>query len=262
MNKVPVCLVFAGHDPSGGAGIQADIEALASNGCHAMTLVTCLTSQDTQNLYSIQSTPASHLIEQARTLLADVSIDVIKIGLVPNVEIAEAIHVLVQEYPGIPVVLDPVLRAGGGTAVQNNETSEAMKNLLLPLTTILTPNGPEARALASNADTLDACGIALLDEGCEYVLITGGHENTDGVTNKLYGNHRCLEQFHWTRLANRYHGSGCTLASSIAGLLAHGHEPHSAVREAQQYTWDTLKHAYQTGQGQLQPHRFYWTDAS
>ncbi len=260
MTKVPVCLVFAGHDPSGGAGLQADIEALASNGCHAATLVTCLTSQDTNNVYSIHSTPASQLIEQARTLLADISISAIKIGLVPSIEIAEAIHVLLQEFTHVPIVIDPVLRAGGGGSVQEDDTQDAMQSLLFPLATVLTPNGPEARRLAPNADTLDACGIALLDQGCEYVLISGGHEQGDQVTNKLYGNNRCLEQFHWPRLDGEFHGSGCTLASSIAGLLAHGHEPHSAAREAQQYTWDSLKHAYPIGKGQLQPHRFYWTD--
>lgn len=256
----PTCLVFAGHDPGGGAGLQADIETLASMGCHAATLVTCLTVQDTSNVYSVDAVPASTLIEQARTLMADMSVQAIKIGLIPDEEIAEAIHTILVEYPDIPVVLDPILQAGGGHDLLDNQTSDVLRSLLFPLTTVLTPNGPEARHFANNADTLDACGIALLDSGCEFVLLSGGHEESDQVVNKLYGNNRCLEKFSWPRLPHEYHGSGCTLASGIAGLLAHGHEPHSAVREAQQYTWEALKHAYQTGKGQLHPNRFYWTN--
>lgn len=257
MSNIPVCLVFAGHDPSGGAGIQADIEALASNGCHAVTLVTCLTRQDTSNIYSIEARPASQLVKQACTLLADITVRAIKIGLVPSVEIAEAIHVLLKEYEDVPIILDPVLWASGGQSIQDDETREAMKSLLFPSTTILTPNGPEARSLAPAANTLDNCGIALLDQGCEYVLISGGHEKGQQVINNLYSNRRCLKQFCWPRLQGEFHGTGCTLASSIAGFLAHGHELLSAVHEAQEYTWNTLKHAYCTGKGKLQPHRFF-----
>lgn len=256
---IPTCLVFSGHDPSGGAGVQADIEALAGMGCHAATLITCLTVQDTQNVHSVDAVPAAALIEQARTILADMPVQSVKIGLVPNTEMAEAIHTLLVDYPDMPVVLDPIVSAGGGRQILRQDTADAIQNLLFPLTTVLTPNSKEARSFACNADTLDACGIALLETGCDYVLLTGGHEPGEQVVNKLYGNNRCLERFQWARLPHEYHGSGCTLASSIAGLLAHGHEPHSAVREAQQYTWETLKHAYVTGKGQLQPHRFFWT---
>jgi hydroxymethylpyrimidine/phosphomethylpyrimidine kinase len=128
------------------------------------------------------------------------------------------------------------------------------------LTTILTPNSKEARLLAPQADTLSACAMALLDEGCEFILITGTHEPTDKVTNTLYSNHRQLETFNWPRLEGEYHGSGCTLASSITGLLAQGNEPLSAIHEAQEYTWQSLKKAYLVGNGQSIPNRLFWAN--
>lgn len=256
----PTCLVFSGHDPSGGAGVQADIEALASVGSHAATVITALTVQDTLDVYAVESVNTSLLIQQARTLLADIQPAAVKIGLIPDVAIAEAIHSILIDIPDVPVVLDPVIRAGGGTELQNEETRDAVSSLLLPLATVVTPNAQEARQFARNADSVDACGIALLESGCGYVLITGGDGDDKQVINKLYANNRCLETFTWQRLPYEYHGSGCTLASGIAGLLSHGHEPHSAVREAQQYTWDALNNAYQTGRGQLQPHRFFWAN--
>ncbi len=258
---IPTCLVFAGHDPSGGAGIQADIEVLVSMGCHAVTLVTCLTVQDTRNVYSVQAVSASCLIEQARVLLADMPIQAVKIGLIPNAEIVEAIHVILMEYPDMLVVLDPVISAGGGGHLQDSAAVDAICSLLFPLTTVLTPNIPEALAYAGMGDTPDACAAALLEYGCEFVLLSGGHGEGEYVVNTLFYNNHCAERFQWPRLPHEYHGSGCTLSSAIAGLLANGHEPYSAVRNAQQYTWETLRRAYLTGEGQMQPRRFYWTHA-
>jgi len=256
---MPTCLVFSGHDPIGGAGIQADIEALGSMRVHAATLVTALTAQDSINVYSVEPVSTALLIQQARTLLSDIKPAVIKIGLVPDVMTAEAIHTILTDLQDIPVVLDPIVRAGGGKSLQDRQTCEAMRSLLFPLATVITPNEYEARTFAGNADSLEACAMSLLESGCNYVLITGGDSNEEQVTNRLYGNNRCLETFNWPRLLKQYHGSGCTLASAIAGLLSHGHEPLTAVREAQQYTWNSLNHAYPTGAGQLHPDRFFWT---
>jgi len=254
--EIPNCLVFSGHDPSGGAGIQADIETLASIGSHAVSVITALTVQDTINAYAVEPVSASLLIHQARTLLADIKPKSIKIGLIPDTSIAEAIHSILVDIPEVPVVLDPVIRASGGGELQAQECCDAINTLLLPLATVVTPNVREARVLARNADSVDACGISLLESGCDFVLITGGDTEDKQVNNKLYANNRCLETFVWPRLPHEYHGSGCTLASAIAGFLTHGNEPHSAIREAQQYTWDSLNHAYRTGKGQLQPNRF------
>jgi hydroxymethylpyrimidine/phosphomethylpyrimidine kinase len=142
--------------------------------------------------------------------------------------------------------------------MSDSETLDMIRTLLLSQTSILTPNTLEAKQLAPEADTITACAEAIQDLGCEFVLVTGTHAETDSVINTLYGNHRILESFDWERLPHEYHGSGCTLAAAIAGLLAHGIEPQAAVYEAQEYTWQTLKHAYRTGMGQWIPNRFFW----
>ncbi len=261
VRSAPVVMVFAGLDPTGGAGIQADIEAIASQGCHASPIITAIAIQDTRDVQRVLATPADIIIEQARAVLDDVAVSAFKIGLLGSVEAAQAVHVLLRERPQIPVILDPVLRAGGGAPVATAQLIDAMNTLLLPLTTVLTPNAAEARTLAPEADTLDACAMALLDRGCEFVLITGADEPTPDVVNSLYGNHRRLEQFHWQRLPEQFHGSGCTLASSIAGLLAHGREPFTAIHEAQDYTWEALSRGYRIGKGQAIPNRLFWAHA-
>ncbi|MDV3239299.1 MAG: hydroxymethylpyrimidine/phosphomethylpyrimidine kinase [Gammaproteobacteria bacterium] len=258
VSRVPVVMALSGSDPSGGAGIQADIEALASHGCHCAPVITAVTVQDTQDIKSYAPLDGTLIMEQARAVLEDMPVVAIKIGLLGSTEAVEAIHSVLHDYPDIPVVLDPVLASGGGTALADDELLEALSGLLLPNTTVLTPNSLEARLLAPEADNLDACAMALLDKGCEFVLITGTHENTPHVVNSLYGNHRVLETFNWERLPGSFHGSGCTLAASIAGLLAQGLEPFSAIHEAQEYTWEALAHGYRVGMGQPIPNRLFW----
>ncbi len=255
---VPVVLTFSGHDPTGGAGVQADIEALASMGCHAAPVVTALTVQDTLNVMEISPVDTALLIEQARAVLEDMDVASFKVGLLGSVQCVEAIHSILVDYPNIPLVLDTVLQAGGGRALADEAIMEAMRTLLFPFTTVLTPNSREARQLAAEGDDLDACAQALMDGGCDYVLVTGSHEATPQVINRLYGNRRHIDDFSWERLPDSYHGSGCTLAAAIAGLLAHGMEPLTAVLEAQEYTWETLRQGYRVGMGQLVPNRLFW----
>ncbi|MDX1656289.1 MAG: hydroxymethylpyrimidine/phosphomethylpyrimidine kinase [Candidatus Competibacteraceae bacterium] len=257
---VPVVMALAGNDPSGGAGLQADIEAIVSMGCHAAPVVTTLTVQDTRDIKEILPLTPGFIAAQARAVLEDMPVAAIKIGLIGSVEGVEAIHTLLIDYPDIPVVLDPVLASGGGTELADQEIIEALRTLLLPQTTVLTPNGQEARRLAPEADTLDACAMALLERGCRYVLITGAHENTPQVINRLYGNERLLETTAWERLPGSYHGSGCTLASAIAGLIAQGQEMASAIQQAQEYTWEALRGGYRIGMGQHIPNRLFWAD--
>jgi len=255
---VPTILVLSGLDPSGGAGLQADIEAMASHGCHACPIMTVNTTQDTSNVYDLVACDADLLARQMRTILEDIPVSTIKIGLLSDIAVIESIHNVLSDYPDIPVILDPVLKSGAGSSLVGVDVQQSLTRLLLPLTTVLTPNTLEARQLAPHADNLDACAMALLDMGCEFVLLTGSHESTEKVTNTLYGNRRLLETFHWQRLPDEYHGSGCTLAASIAGLLAQGYEPFSAIHQAQQYTWECLSHAYRSGKGQLIPNRLFW----
>jgi hydroxymethylpyrimidine/phosphomethylpyrimidine kinase len=258
MNR-PVVLCFSGHDPSGGAGVQADIETLVSQQCHAASVITALTEQDTHNVKKLIPQRPDDIISQAATLLADLPVKAIKIGLIGHHDTAAAIQTILTGYPQIPVVLDPVLAAGGGAELASEKLIAAVTDLLLPCTTVLTPNSEEARRLTGLSD-LHECGLALLDKGCDYVLVTGTHETSPAVCNQLFHDGRLLETFTWDRLPASYHGSGCTLASAVAGLIAQGLDPFQAVLEAQDYTWHALEAAYQPGQGQHNPNRFFWID--
>jgi hydroxymethylpyrimidine/phosphomethylpyrimidine kinase len=255
----PIVLSFSGHDPSGGAGVQADIETLVSHQCHAASIITALTEQDTHNVKKLIVQHPADIIAQAETLLNDLTVKVFKIGLIGHYETAIAIHTVLKQYPHIPVVLDPVLAAGGGTDLANQKLLDTIINVLLPCTTVLTPNSEEARRLTGLTDLQD-CGIKLLELGCDYVLITGTHEDSPSVSNQLFHDGRCWETYKWDRLPDSYHGSGCTLAASIAGLMAHNISPLQAVQEAQNYTWHALQAAYLTGKGQHNPNRFFWME--
>ena len=257
----PVVLSFSGHDPSGGAGIQADIETIISHQCHACSVITALTEQDSRNVKKLIPQKPQDMIDQANTVLADFPVKVIKIGLIGHEETAEAIQSILLQHPHIPVVLDPVLAAGGGTSLSNQKLIQCIIEKLLPSTTVLTPNSEEARLLAQS-DNLAECGKILLDKGCENVLITGAHEDSKTVDNQLFQADGKKEVFSWDRLPENYHGSGCTLASSIAALMAHHLDAFTAISEAQDYTWNTLEAAYQSGQGQYNPHRLFWVDQS
>lgn len=255
---VPVVMIFAGSDPSGGAGIQADIESVASMGCHAAPVITAITIQDTEDVVRIEPVDAITVMDQARAILEDMPVAAIKIGMLGSAENVEAIHTVLMDYPEVPVVLDPLVESGGGSSLIDDETAEAMAQLLFPLATVITPNSREVAAFAPEGDNMDSRAQELLESGCEFLLVTGTHENTKDVVNTLYGDSRRLETWTWERLPFSYHGSGCTLSSSIAGLFAQGLDPMVAFNEAQEYTWDTLKQGYRIGMGQHIPNRLFW----
>ena len=255
----PVILVFAGNDPSGGAGIQADIQTLVSMGCHAAPVITAITVQDTVGVKQFSVTAPELVIAQARAVLNDMPVAAFKIGMLGSVANVRAIAELVRGYENTPIIIDPILASGHGDNLSQEPLEEALCAMLLPYATLITPNSLEARRLAPHADTLEACAQELLSYGCQHVLITGTHEVTPEVTNYLYGNKRLLETFNWERLPGQYHGSGCTLAAACAATLAHGLDPVNAVREAQSYTWHTLKHGFHLGMGQMIPDRLYWS---
>jgi hydroxymethylpyrimidine/phosphomethylpyrimidine kinase len=255
----PVVLSFSGHDPSGGAGIQADIETLISHQCHSCSVITALTEQDSHNVKKLIPQKAQDIKDQANRILADFPVKSIKIGLLGHHETAIAIESILLENSHIPVILDPVLAAGGGTSLANKQLISNIFEKLLPSTTILTPNSEEARQLAQHND-LTECGKKLLSKGCNFVLITGAHEQSTTVNNQLFQANGKTETFKWDRLEGSYHGSGCTLASSIAGLIAQGLDPFTAISEAQDYTWNSLEAAYQAGQGQFNPDRLFWME--
>ena len=260
----PVVLVFAATDPSGGAGIQADIMTLSSMGCHPLSCVTAITVQDTMGVEDVHAIDPEWVADQARCVLEDMPVAAFKIGLLGSVEAITAIAEVVSDYPEVPLVLDPVLSSGRGDELATEEMIGAMRELLIPQSTIITPNSLEARRLAADdSDENDHPGLAecarrLITTGCEYVLITGTHENTPQVVNTLYNQEGVMRSDSWQRLTGTYHGSGCTLASAIAATIANGLAIGEAVRDAQEYTWQTLRSAFRPGMGQHIPDRLFW----
>ena len=258
----PLVLTFAASDPSGGAGLQADILTLASMGCHPLSVVTAITVQDTLGVEGLQALDSEWVADQARCLLEDMPVDAFKIGVLGSVENIAAIAEIVSDYPDVPLILDPVFASGRGDELATDAMIGAMRELLLPQTTILTPNTLEARRLAEvdedDEGSLADCARRLIELGAEYVLVTGTHEATPQVVNTLYGKDGIVRTDSWTRLPGNYHGSGCTLASAIAAMLANGLELSEAVREAQDFTWHALKKAYRPGMGQFLPDRLFW----
>lgn len=259
----PIILTFAATDPTSGAGLQADILTQASLGCHPLTVVTAITVQDTRGVEDFMVLEPEWIIDQARAILEDMPVAAFKVGMLGSVEIVAAVAEIVSDYPDIPLILDPVLASGRGDDLATEETLEAMRDLLLPQTTLITPNSVEARRLVEDDDDieppdLDTCAMRLLDMGCEFVLITGSHEHTPQVINTLYGLGDKASTLAWDRLPHSYHGSGCTLASAISALLAQGVDMATAIKDAQEYTYETLRNGFRPGMGQFIPDRLFW----
>lgn len=243
----PLVLSFAATDPTGGAGLQADVLTLAALGCHPLSVATAITVQDLHGVARVQALDASLVIEQAARLLAELPVAAFKVGVVASAANAHAIGAVLAAHPRVPLVLDPVLASGRGDALADGAALEALRAHLLPRTTVLTPNTREARALGGVA--------ACLARGCQYVLVTGTHADTSEVVNTLHGAAGVVREDRWPRLPASYHGSGCTLASAIAARLAHGDAVPAAVRAAQDYTWHALERGFRPASGQHLPVR-------
>jgi len=262
----PTVMTFAATDPSSGAGLQADILTLASIGCHPLSVVTAITVQDTLGVDNVMVFDADWVNEQARTILEDMHVSAFKLGMLGSVENIAVIAEIMADYPDTPLLIDPVLSSGRGDELANEEMMTAMIDLLFPQATLITPNSLEARRLAFHEDDSDDYESASLNEtanrllsmGPEYVLITGTHERSADVVNTLYGEKGSIRTYKCERLPGSYHGSGCTLTSAIAACIAHGLTMEEAIAEAQDYTWQTLKHAFRPGMGQHIPDRMFW----
>jgi len=251
----PVVLVIAGNDPSGGAGIAADIQAISTLGCHPAPVLTALTVQDTLNAYRVEVATPDLVAEQAATVLDDLPVAAVKIGLLGNAEVGQAVAEVLESHPELPLVLDPVLVAAGGARLAEENLIETLKRQLLPMSTVLTPNASEARSLAPDGKSPAGRAEALMALGAQWVLHKGADEDTPDVDNILFGPQAYRQDFRWDRLAGQYHGSGCTLAAATAAEMAHGHAPAEAVSRAQAWTWQTLKQGWRLGKGQHIPNR-------
>lgn len=253
----PAVLCFAATDPTGGAGLQADLLTLASLGCLPLSVVTAVTAQDTRGVEGLLALEPEWIGRQARLLLADVAVAAFKIGVLGSARNVAAVAAVIAEHPRTPVVLDPVLASGRGDVLANAEVLQAIRTQLLPRATVATPNSLEARRLAQATESADlaACARELLGLGCTYVLVTGTHEPGAQVVNALYGAGGKLREDSWPRLPGEYHGSGCTLASAVAACLAKGLDASAAARAAQEYTWQALEAGFAPGRGQRLPNR-------
>ena len=251
-------LVFAGVDPSGGAGVYADVQAIAAVGAHALAVVTVLTAQDNNRVHAIHPVPAEQVRQQARALITAMTIDAVKIGIVGSRAnaacIAELLAELTMQNPGLPIVLDPVLASGHGDALTREDAVEVVAPLLAHAT-LITPNLPEAAALCTDVSALAGQAGSLMARGARNVLIKGGHGVQDDVVNCWFAGTGSRRDWHWPRLPGSFHGSGCTLASAIAGLLAQDHSMDKAIEGGQRFTQQALEHAFSIGPGQRIPQR-------
>ncbi|HET9700329.1 MAG TPA: hydroxymethylpyrimidine/phosphomethylpyrimidine kinase [Burkholderiales bacterium] len=258
----PIVLSFAATDPSGGAGLQADVLTLSSMGCHPLSVVTAVTVQDTAGIEGVLPLDPDWVSDQARSVLEDIPVDAFKVGAVGSLEVMTAVAEVVADYPDIPLILDAALGSGRGEEFSREEMISGLRELLIPQATLVTANSTEARRLAEEAEdeALDAqqCALRLIELGCEYVLITGTHDASAQVVNTLYSEDGVVRTDTWDRLPGNFHGSGTTLAAAIAATLANGLSLPEAVKEAQEYTWQSLKHGFRPGMGRLVPDRMFW----
>jgi hydroxymethylpyrimidine/phosphomethylpyrimidine kinase len=255
MNR-PSVLIFAGSDPSGGAGLQADIQAVSALGAHPLSVITALTVQDNDRVFKVHPVPAALVQQQAQALIDKIEIAAVKIGIVGNRANAEAIadmlRAVKERRPELPVVLDPVLASGHGDKLSEDNPAFAIATLL-PFVSIVTPNLPEAAALCGGEQRMEAQVDTLLGF-CPHVLIKGGHGAGPEVVNRLFtSGNQCT--WTWPRIEGSFHGTGCTLASAIAAFLARGMPMVEAVEEAQAYCDQSLQTAYSIAAGQRIPNR-------
>ncbi len=253
---VACVLVFSGLDPSGGAGIQADIQAISAAGAHPLPIITALTVQDNEHVHAVYPVEPDVLREQTRVLVQQrTRIDAIKIGIVGSAAnaqvIADVVAMLRAGDEDLPVVLDPVLASGHGDLLTKGDAVQALAPLRR-LATLITPNLPEARALCG-VDQVEAQAAVLMRDGL-HVLIKGGHGDGDTVVNSWF----CAtgrRDWSWPRLPGQFHGSGCTLASAIAARLAQRIDMAAAIDGGQHYTQRCLASAFSIAPGQQIPGR-------
>lgn len=246
--------MLSGLDPSGGAGIQADIQAITSLGCHPLPVLTCLTVQDTHNVYGASPVDAELIRQQLDCVANDSTIHAIKTGALGNAGIVDVVVEFLRKRPDVPVITDPVIKAAGGGDLADDALIKAMKERLFPLAEMITPNGEELAILGGDEDA-DRAAQNLMDRGCGSVLATGGHGTGVHIVNRLYNHAPDPMQWEIERIGGEYHGTGCTLAAAIAAGRAMGLSARAAIAQAQNYVHRAILHALAVGKGQPVPDR-------
>lgn len=245
---IPNVLSIAGSDPSGGAGIQADLKTFAALGCYGMAAVTALTAQNTQGVAGVHVPPADFVALQIATIFADIDVAAIKIGLLPSSEIVAAVAKELTRHKGRPIILDPVLVATSGDALSADDVPAALVKYLFPLATLVTPNIAEGARLADCALPRDLAEVrllapSLLEKGARAVLLKGGHLEGESADDLLF-DAAGETLFSAPRIATKNtHGTGCTLASAIAAYLAKGLDLIEAIKAAKIFLTCALKDA-------------------
>jgi hydroxymethylpyrimidine/phosphomethylpyrimidine kinase len=258
-------LTIAGSDSGGGAGIQADLKTIAANGCYGMTVITALTAQNTLGVNAIHAVPLEFVKAQLDAVLTDIGCDAVKIGMLFSPELIRTVAEGLQRYGVQRIVLDPVMVAQSGDKLLQDEAIEALKEYLIPMADIITPNLPEASVLLGReiltAEAIEAAAVELAGLGCGSVLIKGGHLEAGDCDDCLYlPLQERLIILPGKRLATRNnHGTGCTLSSAIASFLAGGLEIEEAVRQAKVYITEAIRAgaAYRLGGGHGPVHHLY-----
>ena len=260
---IPNVLTIAGTDPTGGAGIQADLKAFSAHGAYGMSVVTAVVAQNTRGVGSIVAMEPEFVAEQIAAVFEDVRVDAVKIGMVANADIADAITQSLDKYTQCPVVLDPVMVAKSGDHLMKQDDVEAIRERLVPRATLITPNLPEASVLLgrdvemSSLEEMHASLEQLRALGSEWVLLKGGHLGGEESIDILTG-HETVELTAPRVDTINDHGTGCTLSAAIAALLPrHGYI--DAVRQAKKYLTAALRHAdeLEVGSGHGPVHHFH-----
>jgi hydroxymethylpyrimidine kinase/phosphomethylpyrimidine kinase len=256
-------LSIAGSDPSGGAGIQADLKTFAALGCHGMAAITALTAQNTRGVQGVHVPPAGFVAKQIESIFDDIRVDAVKIGMLATAEIANVVADTLQRYRPRHVVLDPVMVATSGDPLLAPDAISTVRTRLLPMASIVTPNIPEAALLLRGSAARDLAGMsgaatALRALGARVVLLKGGHLGGESSDDLLWDG-ASEHVFRAPRVATRNsHGTGCTLSSAIAALLVRHGDLRVAVAEAKRYVTSALQSAdrLEVGQGHGPVHHF------
>lgn len=261
---LPAVLVLAGHDPTSGAGVIADAEAIRACGGWPLTVPTALTVQTTRDVRRVMPCSRESIESACEALFADIEISAIKVGLIADRASLEVVIAVARAHPNLPLVVDPVLRAGGGAAMAPDDCVPLLREHLLPLVDMLTPNRQELMRLSTVTGGEVDRVVELMSLGAQAILVTGADaweedpdaRRRDEVVHTLHTPDHS-RQWRWPRLAGEYHGSGCTLAASLAARLACGESLIEACGQAQRVAWDSLVHAQRPGRGQALPDRLW-----
>jgi hydroxymethylpyrimidine/phosphomethylpyrimidine kinase len=267
-------LTIAGSDSGGGAGIQADLKTFAALGVYGSSVITAVTAQNTRQVSAIHVVPAPIVAAQIKAVLADIGADAIKTGMLANAEIIQVVVSTLQQFPRIPLVIDPVMVAKSGDSLLTEEAVQTLRGALLPLAEVVTPNIPEAEVLVGKSLQTEADFVAaarmIFEMGARNVVIKGGHrppgrtESGLPVMVDLFYDGRQVRSIEGRFIDTPHtHGTGCTFASAIAAGLARGLDPFSAATEAREYLTEALRRAVQIGNGMSPVHHFHrwWSPA-